>query len=71
MADEPETTDAAGFGRAAYMLALGMLDHFQASGAMTPLHRERIINAALRYVEGPRFRAAESDLRKQIGRRKT
>ena len=47
-----------------------MLDHFQASGTITALHRERIIGAALRYVEGPKFRVAEGDLRKQMGRRK-
>ena len=69
MADDTDA-DAIGFGRAAYMLTLGMLDHFQAAGTMTPLQRERIITAALRYVEGPKFRMAESDLRKQMGRRK-
>lgn len=61
--------DDVGFGRAAYALALGTLDHLTASGNMTAVQRERVINGAIRQIEGPKYRAAENELRKQLGRR--
>jgi hypothetical protein len=61
--------DDVGFGRAAFALAIGTLDNLTASGAMTAVQRERIINGAIRQIEGPKYRAAETELRKQLGRR--